>query len=169
MDRTGALQNCMSLTPKRKDVPERGFRVQGKRFSFNNMAERVGFVFALMPKDFGSSRFVTSPKSYQKWAKSSVQNVAEIADIEGVPKDDTLRLAGPDGVQVGASVSEVLAAFVTTLATVPWEPAASQERHAGHSLRYCPFTPSVGCEIGRLVSSLNRIAHISSLLFSKIS
>jgi hypothetical protein len=35
----------MSLTPKREDVPERGFRVQGKCFSFNNMAERVGFEF----------------------------------------------------------------------------------------------------------------------------
>ncbi len=55
--------------------------------TLEELAERVGFVFALMPKDFGSSRFVTSPKSYQKWGKSSVRNVAEIGNNKGVPKD----------------------------------------------------------------------------------
>jgi hypothetical protein len=54
------------------------------------LAERVGFFFALMPKDFGSSRFVTSPKSYQKWAKSPLRNVAEIGDKKGVSKDASL-------------------------------------------------------------------------------
>jgi hypothetical protein len=42
-DRTGALQNCMSLTPKRKHIPESGFGIQRNCFSLNNMAERVGF------------------------------------------------------------------------------------------------------------------------------
>jgi hypothetical protein len=42
-DRTGALQNCMSLTPKRKHIPESGLGIQSNCFSLNNMAERVGF------------------------------------------------------------------------------------------------------------------------------
>jgi hypothetical protein len=42
-DRTGALQNCMSLTPKRKHIPESGLGIQSNLFIFNNMAERVGF------------------------------------------------------------------------------------------------------------------------------
>src|SRR5579864_8146467 len=44
-DRTGALQNCMSLTPKRKHIPESGLGIQRNCFIFNNMAERVGFEF----------------------------------------------------------------------------------------------------------------------------
>ena len=44
-DRTGALQDCMSLTPKRKHIPESGFGIQHNYLSFNNMAERVGFEF----------------------------------------------------------------------------------------------------------------------------
>src|SRR5246500_1965703 len=42
-DRTGAQQNCMSLIPKTKGVPESGFGISRNIFILNNMAERVGF------------------------------------------------------------------------------------------------------------------------------
>ena len=42
-DRTGGLQNCMSLTPKTKRDPESGSWDSNNSFILNNMAERVGF------------------------------------------------------------------------------------------------------------------------------
>jgi len=42
-DRTGALQNCMSLIPKGKEDPGRGLEICCNLFIFNSMAERVGF------------------------------------------------------------------------------------------------------------------------------
>jgi hypothetical protein len=79
--------------------------LSASQLSALKLAERVGFVLPLIPKDFGSSRFVTSPKSYQKWGKSPVRNVAEIEDKKDVPM-----------VWVGGGVSEVQEAFVTSLA-----------------------------------------------------
>jgi hypothetical protein len=42
-DRTGALQNCMSLIPKAQRGPESGSGNSANLFILNNMAERVGF------------------------------------------------------------------------------------------------------------------------------
>jgi hypothetical protein len=42
-DRTWALQNRMSVIPKKKKDPESGLFTLFKSFIFNNMAERVGF------------------------------------------------------------------------------------------------------------------------------
>jgi hypothetical protein len=41
-----ALQNCMSLIPKTKAVPESGFMILGNFFILNILAERVGFEFS---------------------------------------------------------------------------------------------------------------------------
>jgi hypothetical protein len=46
--RTWALQNCMSLIQKTKEVLESGFRILSNLFILNNMAERVGFEFMLI-------------------------------------------------------------------------------------------------------------------------
>jgi hypothetical protein len=46
-DRTGAQQNCMSLIPKTKGVPESGFGISRNIFMLNDMAERVGFECSL--------------------------------------------------------------------------------------------------------------------------
>jgi hypothetical protein len=46
-DRTWALQNCMSVIPKKKKDLESGLLNSYKLFVFNNMAERVGFEFSL--------------------------------------------------------------------------------------------------------------------------
>jgi len=43
--RTLALQNCMSLIPRKKHGPESGFRSPGNLFILNKLAERVGFEF----------------------------------------------------------------------------------------------------------------------------
>jgi hypothetical protein len=47
MAHTWALQNCMSLIQKTKEVLESGFRILSNLFILNNMAERVGFEFSL--------------------------------------------------------------------------------------------------------------------------
>jgi hypothetical protein len=43
--RSWAFQNCMSLIPRTKHVPESGFRSPGNFFVLNKLAERVGFEF----------------------------------------------------------------------------------------------------------------------------
>src|SRR5260370_30651525 len=43
--RTWAFQNCMSLIPRTKHVPESGFRSPGNFFILNKLAERLGFEF----------------------------------------------------------------------------------------------------------------------------
>jgi hypothetical protein len=43
--RPWASHNSMSLIPKKKEVPESGFRILGNFFILNSLAERVGFEF----------------------------------------------------------------------------------------------------------------------------
>jgi hypothetical protein len=43
--RTCAMQNCMSLIPKTKEILRVGLGFPGNFFIFNNLAERVGFEF----------------------------------------------------------------------------------------------------------------------------
>ena len=46
-DRTGALQNFMSVIPKKKEDPENGLFTLSNSFILNNLAERVGFELTL--------------------------------------------------------------------------------------------------------------------------
>ena len=48
--RIWALQNCMSLIPKAETGPASGFISLSNLFILNNLAERVGFEFALERK-----------------------------------------------------------------------------------------------------------------------
>jgi H+/Cl- antiporter ClcA len=104
------------------------------------MAERVGFVLPLIPKDFGSSRFFTSPKSYQKWGKSSVRNVAEIEDTKSVPKD--------------ASLWNVLTKDRRRVRFVRWSACGSKRKVAvADKLRHCPAelrAAIIGAAVGAL-------------------